>query len=49
MSKYLVARLSVGGATAKGAREIAAAKGADRFEIKPEEADLNLWKEGLKL
>lgn len=36
MSKVLVAYFSVGGATAKAARELAAVEGADLFEIRPE-------------
>ncbi|MBO6017062.1 MAG: NAD(P)H-dependent oxidoreductase [Oscillospiraceae bacterium] len=36
MSKVLVAYFSVGGATAKAARELAAVEKADLFEIRPE-------------
>lgn len=36
MSKILVAYFSVGGTTAKAARELAAVEGADLFEIRPE-------------
>ena len=36
MSKVLVAYFSVGGTTAKAAKELAALEGADLFEIKPE-------------
>ncbi len=36
MSKVLVAYFSVGGTTAKAAKDLAAAEGADLFEIRPE-------------
>ena len=36
MSKVLVAYFSVGGTTAKAAKELAAVEGADLFEIRPE-------------
>lgn len=36
MSKILVAYFSVGGTTARAAKELAAAEGADLFEIRPE-------------
>ncbi len=36
MSKILVAYFSVGGTTAKAAKDLAAAEGADLFEIRPE-------------
>ena len=36
MSKVLVAYFSVGGTTAKAAKELAALEGADLFEIRPE-------------
>ena len=36
MSKVLVAYFSVGGTTAKAAKNLAAVEGADLFEIRPE-------------
>ena len=36
MSKVLVTYFSVGGTTAKVAKELAAVEGADLFEIRPE-------------